>query len=104
MANSLGMLINATRGYGIETFYNNAIDIIRDTVLGQPDENGQRGGRLFEENGMRIYNVEVIEVIIKDADIAALLVDNQHSKIQQELELASEKRGQEIVRQQETIK
>lgn len=98
------VLINATRGYGIEAFYNNAIDIIRDTVLGQPDEAGRRGGQAFEENGMRIYNVEVVEVTIKDADIAALLVDNQHSKIQQELELASEKRGQEIVRQQEAIK
>ncbi len=98
------MLTNAIRSYGIEAFYNNAIDIIRETVLGQADESEKRPGRLFEENGMRIYNVEVVDVTIEDEAIARLLVDNQHSKVQQELDLASEKRGQSVTEEQEGIK
>lgn len=97
------VLINAIKREGIEHFYDNAITIIRDTVLGVSNEAGKRPGRLFAENGMFIYDVEVLEVSIEDAKIAELLVDTQHTKVRQELALAAEKRHQVITEQRETI-
>jgi major vault protein len=98
------ILRNAIKGYGIEKFYDNAINIIRDTVLGKINEDGQRSGQLFTENGMRIYDVEVLGISIEDAEIAELLVTDQHSKVKQELELAAQKRHQDITDKKEIIK
>jgi major vault protein len=98
------LLRHAIRLHGIEDFYANAINIIRDTILGTAVEGGKRPGRLFEENGMRIYDVEVLGVVIGDEAIAGLLVDAQHSAVQQALELASEARELEATRQKESVK
>ncbi len=88
----------------IETFHANATGIIRDTILGPAEESGKRLGYLFEENGMRIYDVEVLDVQIGDEVIANLLVQAQHTTIQQTLELAGQKRNLEVTREKETIK
>lgn len=98
------LLINTIKGYGIEAFYDNAINIIRDAVLGQPDDSGLRRGRLFNENGMRIYDVEVLLVEIQDEEIASLLIDDQHTKVKLELALAAEQRKQEMTQKQERIR
>jgi len=98
------ILRNAIKGYGIENFYDKAIDIVRDTVLGKIDESGQRVGRLFTENGMKIYDVEVLNITIEDKEIADLLVADQHSKVKQDLELAAQKRTQTVIEKKETIK
>ncbi len=87
------LLRNAIKQYGIEEFYANAIRIIRDTILGTVDEEGKRPGRVFKENGMRIYDVEVLNVSIEDETIAELLVKAQHNAVQQTLELAAEQRN-----------
>lgn len=94
----------AVKQNGIEPFYANAIKIVRDTILGVADESGKRPGRIFTENGMRIYDVEVLDVKIGDELIAGMLVDAQHTTVQQTLELATEKRGLEVTQQKETIK
>jgi len=59
--------------HAIETFYAQSVDIIRDAILGRPDDKGVRSGMLFTENGMRVTDVEVLDVIIDDSDISALL-------------------------------
>ncbi|MCP4399866.1 MAG: hypothetical protein GY801_21495 [bacterium] len=97
------LLRNAVKQYGIEEFYANATRIIRDTVLGTPDEEGRRVGQVFEENGMRIYDVEVLDVSIEDKTIAELLVQSQHAAVRQTLELAGEQRHLEFTQQKETI-
>ncbi|MBF0502468.1 MAG: hypothetical protein HQM09_20185 [Candidatus Riflebacteria bacterium] len=98
------LIRNAVKGYGIETFYADAIKIVRDTVLGMPVEGGHRPGRLFKENGMRIYDVEVLDVTIGDETIAALLVETQHEIVQQTVLVTSEKRKLETTQQTEDIK
>ncbi len=98
------LLRHAIRLHGIEDFYTNAISIIRDTILGAAVEGGKRAGRVFEENGMRIYDVEVLGVTIEDKAIAALLVGAQHNAMQQALELAAEERNLHATQQKETIK
>ncbi len=94
----------AVKQYGIEEFYANAVSIIRDTILGTASEDGIRTGRVFEENGMRIYDVEVLDISIGDDKIEELLIQAQHTTVQQTLELATEKRELDIVQQKEIIK
>jgi len=99
------LIRNAVKHHGIEEFYANAINIIRDTVLGEaPEEGKPRHGRKFEENGMRIYDVEILDVKIGDETIEKLLVEAQHSVVEQTLALSSEKRDLEFIQQSETIK
>jgi major vault protein len=66
-------LRNAAKHYGIDEFYRNTIDIVRDTLLGVVPENGERPGLLFNENGMRLYDIEVLNVDILDRDINELM-------------------------------
>lgn len=98
------LLRNAVKQIGIEEFYGRSIELVRNTVLGLSGEDGKRSGRLFAENGMRIYDVEVLDVRIGDAPIAELLTGAQHTVVNQTLELAGERRKLEFVRQTEGIR
>ncbi len=98
------MLRNAIKQHGIEEFYSNSIQIIRDTLLSTANEEGKRRGLIFEENGMRVYDVEVLDVTIEDKKIAELLVQSQHAAVQQALQLVAEQRNLNFRQQQEGIK
>jgi major vault protein len=98
------MVRNAIKQQGVQTFYSDAIAHLRDAVLGKADDKGKRPGRSFEENGMRIYDVEVLGVRLGDAKIEELLTHTQHAVVQQTLELANEQRRLEFVTQQEDVK
>lgn len=82
------MIRGVIKRHGIEEVNRNAVAIIRDTVLGVAVDGGQRPGRTFEENGMRVYDVEVLDLVIGDEEIAARLVDAQHKSVQQALDVA----------------
>jgi major vault protein len=94
---------NAIKKKGIEEFYDNSIDIIRDTVLGISDGTTERPGLLFKENGMHIYDVEVLEVKITDNTIAINLVKVQRDVVSQTVDLAARRRELEVVKEQEKI-
>ncbi|OQX22128.1 MAG: hypothetical protein BWK80_31325 [Desulfobacteraceae bacterium IS3] len=98
------ILRNTSKQYSIESFYANAISIIRDTILGVSGEDSKRTGRLFSENGMRIYDVEILNVAILDDTIGELLTEAQHTTVQETLELEAQKRNQAITEQKEAIK
>lgn len=98
------MLRNRIKRLGVQTFYGDAIAIIRDTVLGEAVEGRGRPGRPFEENGMRIYDVEVLDVELGDAAISQMLTGAQHAVVEQTLELSSERRRMEFVEESEQIK
>lgn len=95
---------HAVKQYGIESFYGDAAAILRDVVLGQQGEDGKRPGRLFDENGMRVYDVEVLDVTVGDSGIAALLVGAQQEAVRQALAIATEQRKVTLVRESETTK
>lgn len=97
------LIRHAVKRHGIEHFYANSVVILRDIILGVIGEDGKRPGRRFDENGMRIYDVEVLEVAIGDDTIAGLLVKAQHAAVQQTLQLAAEQRRLEATRQAESI-
>lgn len=98
---------NMTKSHGIEDFYGKAIDYVRDCVLGANVDGKGRTGANFVENGMHVYDVEVLDVQIKDANIGTLITGSQRVLVknilelqQKEQELAHEKRKQDIARQQ----
>ncbi|WAS98134.1 SPFH domain-containing protein [Nannocystis punicea] len=93
----------AVKRHGIEQFYADSVAILRDVILGTAGDDGKRPGRRFEENGMRVYDVEVLEVTIGDEAIAELLVQAQHAAVQQTLSLAAEQRRLDMVRQTEAV-
>ncbi len=97
------LLRHAIKRVGVQEFYATAADVVRDTVLGKPDEQGKRAGRLFAENGMRIYDVEILDVKIGDETIEKLLTETQHAVVSQTLELEAGRRRLEHVEQTELI-
>ena len=94
---------NAVKKKGIEEFYDNSIDIIRDTVLGITNETSERPGCTFKENGMNIYDVEVLDVKIIDNTISNNLIKAQRDVVSQTLELAEKRRELEAVKEKEAI-
>lgn len=93
---------NAVKQVGVEAFYSQAIDILRDTVLGADD--GQRAGCTFAENGMRVYDVEVLKVTLVDQSVEQLLIAAQRQGVEQTLQLNAERRKLDFVQAEEGVK
>jgi major vault protein len=92
---------NAVKHIGVEEFNKNPISIVRDAVIG--GEEGERPGRLFEENGMRVYDVEVLDVQIRDDEIAHLLKRAEQDAVSKWLTLAQRERELEVDKKLEAI-
>ena len=102
------LLKRAAKQYTINEFYQNYSDIVRSVVLGLPynangkvmndcdsADNKHRGHRFFDENGMFVHDVEVLDLSVQ-RDIENMLLDSQHEMIRKTLELADAKREAEI--------
>ena len=100
LADHLRSLIrNAVKKLGIEEFNNQATDVIRNTVLGTSKKEGEpRPGRSFEENGMKVYDIEVMKVVIGNSAIASLLINNQHLTVSKSLEAAQKEKQLEVTK------
>ena len=97
------MIRNAVHKISIMEFYANGTNLLRDWILGPAIEGGKRAGRKFEENGMRIYDVEVLDLKLGDAGIESLLIGQQHEVVKQKLALENENRRLEYIRQTELV-
>ncbi|MCA9648923.1 MAG: hypothetical protein KC501_03400 [Myxococcales bacterium] len=97
------LLRGAIKQHSVQDFYPRAVAFVRDVVLGAQGEDGSRPGRRFDENGMRIYDVEVLGVEIGDEGIETLLVGAQHAVVEQTLTLDGERRRLELTRERERI-
>ncbi|MGF1533731.1 MAG: hypothetical protein ACFCUI_08505 [Bernardetiaceae bacterium] len=93
---------NVVKKHTIMDFYAKGVDILRDAILGV-SEGGKRPGRLFEENGMRIYDVEVLNVHLTDKSIEQLLISAQQEVVKQTLRIEAEKRKLEFTQSSEQI-
>lgn len=99
------------KSHDIESFNENSTNIIRDIALGKKEGDVENKGKLFEENNMLIYDVEVLDVNINDHEISQLLRDAQRNTVQQNLlvkkreqDLKFTKRVEDFVRQEITEK
>ncbi len=85
LCDHLGSIVRAAaRATPIDRFHANSTELIRTAVLGEKTPEG-RAGRLFKENGMLVYDVEVLEVRILDEQVQSLLADAQKSAIGSEV-------------------
>jgi len=98
---------NMVRKVGIQKFSSDYIDMIRDTILGKPEgaegEKKARKGMLFEENGMQIFDVEVLGLVIGDGEISNLLIEAQHQAVKNALEIDENRRLLEAKQETERI-
>ena len=103
------VLKGSVKKHAIEGFYAQSVELVRGAILGRAPETGgdpekpARPGMRFAENGMRITDVEVLEVRIDDDDISSLLGDAQHEAVQSNITLLRARRGLEMTEQQEAI-
>lgn len=87
--NARSRLRNLAKRHEILDFYTKAIDLIRDNLLGVPEEEGaDRPGLPFIENGMRIYDVEVLGVKISDPGVEKLLIGAQSEALSGAIQLS----------------
>jgi major vault protein len=77
------VLKGTVKQHAIEAFHARSTSIVRDAILGAAEP---RAGMLFAENGMRVTDVEVLDVTIDDASIATLMTDAQHEAVQSNIE------------------
>ena len=99
-----GSLLRASvRAATIEVFYQQSTEILRGAILGEKRGDEPRSGRLFEENGMWIYDVEVLDVRILDPEVKMLIGDAQRNAMmadvhrrQEMLRLESERLKEEV--------
>ena len=96
---------NSVKKLNIEEFYESAADIIRDVILGENDKKtGKRVGREFEENNMKIYDVEVLNMEIGDNKISNMIINNQHDIVKKNLEGIAMQKDAEFSKKEEGFK
>jgi major vault protein len=93
----------------VEEFYGNSADTIRDIVLGRKTVTADgkvhaRPGAEFKENGMHVYDVEVLQVRMVDANVEKLLSSAQRESIQNNVSLQSEQRRLTYTQESERLK
>lgn len=98
--NCRSRLRNAAKKLGIEEFHTNYIDIVRDTIMGTTGEAG-RPGRVFPENASRIYEVDVLEMTIGNAEINELLIQAQRDTVRDTLAVRRQYQQLAVARERE---
>lgn len=95
---------NAVLKFGIEEFFSDYAAKVRDIVLGAHTDEG-RHGTAFEENGMRIYDVEVLGLEMANGQgIQDLLVKSRREAVNTTLELTMMQQRVDAARRTEALK
>lgn len=82
LCDHLGSLLRAAaRSTSIEAFAAGATEVLRTAILGEKTEGHGRRGRLFDENGMSVYDVEILDMRILDTEVKKLLEGAQRAAI-----------------------
>lgn len=94
------LIKRAAKNYTIEEFYNQYSDIVRNVAIDAPDPSAESGdrkfnGRFFSENGMLVYDCEVLSLSV-EREIEDMLIEQQHDTVRQNLRLASAQKEAEI--------
>lgn len=87
----------------IQDLNENFTDLIRNIILGSASEADGRKGKLFTENGMHIYDVEVLNLQIGDSDIDNLLKKAERETVRQNLSLIQNQKNLEFNKQIEEM-
>lgn len=88
------LLKREIKKYSIQEFYNNSTDIVRNIVL-NINEDSTTIGRIFEENGMFVYDVDVLSIHV-DQYFADIFERHQDEIVQKTLDLANAEAQYEV--------
>lgn len=90
------------KNYTIEEFYQNYSSLIRSYAIDDIGDNvseteaDKKPGRFFKENGMFVYDCEVLNIDI-DNDVEELLMKHQNEMISKSLELSDAEKRIEVI-------
>jgi major vault protein len=89
----------------IAEFYANSTDLLRGIILnnGGAPVGESWTGMLFEANGMRVTDVEVLGVTIADDNIRRLLDGSQTEVVRSNIELDTLRRNLNVIKQKEEV-
>jgi major vault protein len=95
----------AVQRVGVEEFYHQHTEIIRKIVLGESTENNldDKTPNFFPENAMRVYDVEVLGLVLKNKEVERLLMQAQMDVIQNTVQLATKRQNFRFVEESEAI-
>jgi hypothetical protein len=98
-------LKNVAKKYSIDEFYSDAINIVRKAILSTGEKTE---GRTFTENGMQVYDVEVLGIKVEES-VAKIITAHQEEMVRKALELSDAAKKMEVTSQldkyaQETAK
>jgi major vault protein len=79
-------LKSEARKHPVQRFYSQSTEIVRSVIVGTDGS-----GTKFEENGMHVYDVEVLSVKLRNPEIEKAIVDSQKDVIRTSLRLSAEK-------------
>jgi hypothetical protein len=97
------ILKGAVRKLKVEDFYASSTDYIRDILLGKATAEAKRAGMKFEENGMRMVDVEVLKVALLDDQIRNMLDQSQKEVVRTNIEMSTLQRNLDLLQQRELI-
>lgn len=93
LCDHLGSILRGVaRSQPIDAFTANATELLRTAILGEKP----RSGKSFEENGMLVYDVEVLDVNILDPEVKKLLANAQRAAIVAEVSRREHERRREV--------
>lgn len=95
---------NAVRRIGIQDLYHNAADVLRDVVLGPKKDDEGRALRSFAENGMVVYDMELLSVEVLDEEMATLLTRSKQEALSDSIELERQIKKLELTKGQESAR
>jgi major vault protein len=102
--NLRSILRNSIKKVTVDEFQKNGVDLIRNTILGEQNaDTKKRVGRKFDENGMRVYDVEVLGSSIDDSNIDQLLKSVQKKTIENNLKLLLLQQDEHFFLEQEKV-
>jgi major vault protein len=78
------------------------VNLVRDSILGEKMEGNDRKGMKFD-NGMRVVEVEVLEIKLVDQQISALLDQAQQQVVRSNIELDQSQRELEVSQKKDKI-
>jgi major vault protein len=91
------------RKLGIKEFWANGVDDIRNFVLGEAPESGNRPGMVFKQNGMRITDVEILEMEIKNHNIGEMLRNAEEEVVATNIRMEQAERELDTLKREEEI-
>jgi major vault protein len=97
------MLKNAVKQISVRDFYADGIEIVRDIVLGKKGKEDGRPGLEFNENGMRVYDVEVFGIKISNDKLANELNNRASKALHDALDLEDAQRDLSKTKELELI-